>query len=208
MKNLKKLLFFAGASAVVGLFAACSSDASLGDDEKSSDQNVDQGGSAASSSAGKASGGSSGATPSCADAQCVRAIECVASCAGPVLQSGCCPCDAGTFDRQLECPASSGGTAGSGGGSGTGNTGSSAGGMDGQAGAAPTEPATGLNASCVDDACPDGLTPIHFYGVAGTAGPQFCWCTIPCADDPKVCPTGTSCTTISDGPGTVCFAQR
>ena len=73
------------------------------------------------------------------------------------------------------------------------------------AGVCPSADVSALNTNCVNDACPSGLTPVKFYGVAGTAGPQFCWCTIPCAADATVCPTGTSCTTISDGPGQVCY---
>jgi len=38
----------------------------------------------------------------CANIQCLRAIECVASCGGEVVQSGCCPCPAGTLDS-IEC---------------------------------------------------------------------------------------------------------
>jgi hypothetical protein len=63
---------------------------------------------------------------------------------------------------------------------------------------------TALNSPCVNDACPEGLTPVHYYGIAGPSGPLFCSCSIPCEDDPSVCPDGTTCLTISDGPGTVC----
>jgi hypothetical protein len=211
MKTTNNLALSCSLLALVALAPACSSDGSLGDNRRpsSSDQNVTEGGSATAGAAGKsgASGGSSGAASSCAEAQCVRAIECVAACDGPVLQSGCCPCDAGTFDRMLECSGSNGGTSGGGTSNGSGSTGASdAGGANGQAGADTTAPVTGLNAACVTDTCPENLTPVHFYGVAGMAGPEFCWCTIPCADDPKVCPAGTACTTLSDGPGTVCFA--
>ncbi len=31
--------------------------------------------------------------------QCIRAIECVQTCGGPVLQSGCAACPSGTFDN-------------------------------------------------------------------------------------------------------------
>ncbi len=44
---------------------------------------------------------------------CFRAVECVESCGGPVVQSGCCPCPEGSFDS-IDCP----GTTGSGGGGG------------------------------------------------------------------------------------------
>ena len=70
----------------------------------------------------------------------------------------------------------------------------------------PDEPPPGLNDACTDtNTCPDDLTPVKFYGVAGTNGPEFCWCSIPCADDPRVCPTGTTCQSIADGPSNVCY---
>ena len=62
-----------------------------------------------------------------------------------------------------------------------------------------------LNRDCVDDQCPEWLTPVHFYGIAGPSGPEFCWCTIPCEDEDVECPEGTSCVTVSDGPGLVCY---
>lgn len=43
-----------------------------------------------------------GGSPDCEQIQCLRAIECVETCDGPVVKSGCCPCDEGTFDR-IEC---------------------------------------------------------------------------------------------------------
>jgi hypothetical protein len=99
-----------------------------------------------------------------------------------VLKASCCPCDPGTFDN-IQCGAGGGG-----------------------AGGAPN--LDDLNTDCpADDACSEGLTPVPFYGVAGEAGPEFCWCTIPCEDDPNVCPETTTCTATGDGPGTVCFAN-
>jgi hypothetical protein len=214
MKSIPHIALSCSLAVLSGLIPACSGDASLGDNHgsQSADQDVHHGG-----SAGAASSASAGAATTCAAAECIRAIECVASCGGPVLKSGCCPCDAGTFDRALECGASTGGSGGggSGGGSSTAGTSNAAagtpadsGGSSAQAGAAPTAPGTdGLNAACGADAgCAAGLTPVHFYGVAGMSGPEFCWCTIPCADNPDVCPDGTACTNLSDGPGTVCFA--
>lgn len=38
------------------------------------------------------------AAPDCATTPCVRAVRCVSACGGAVVQSGCCPCPAGTFD--------------------------------------------------------------------------------------------------------------
>jgi hypothetical protein len=61
---------------------------------------------------GGGSSGSGGAYADCEKVQCLRAIECVESCAGPVLNRGCCACKAGTFDRVLECVAGTGGVAG------------------------------------------------------------------------------------------------
>lgn len=44
-----------------------------------------------------------------------------------------------------------------------------------------------------------------YFGIAGPSGPEFSSCEISCADDAKtVCPEGTACTTIADGPGSVC----
>ncbi len=64
-----------------------------------------------------------------------------------------------------------------------------------------------LNSDCEDDTCPDGLTPVFYFGIAGEAGPEFCSCSIPCADDADVCPDGSSCQTIADGPGEVCVQE-
>ena len=35
--------------------------------------------------------------------ECFRAVNCVAECGGPILQSSCCPCPKGTFD-DIVCP--------------------------------------------------------------------------------------------------------
>ncbi|MBW2464680.1 MAG: hypothetical protein JRH11_23735 [Deltaproteobacteria bacterium] len=40
----------------------------------------------------------------CEETPCLRANECVATCDGPVLYSGCCPCAEGQLDRVVECP--------------------------------------------------------------------------------------------------------
>jgi hypothetical protein len=147
-----------------------------------------------SGSAGR--GGSAGA-PDCEIVQCIRPIDCVEECGGPVLKSSCCPCDEGTFDN-FECDGGSGGSAARRG-----------------FGGEPNEPSGGsagagfdlsdLNSDCVDDTCPAGLTPIHYYGVAGPAGPEFCSCSIPCDERPSACPDGTECVNVSDGPGNVCW---
>ncbi len=55
--------------------------------------------------------------------------------------------------------------------------------------------------------CARGLTCVRYYGVAGARGPQMTSCEIKCGgDDEKKphCPNGQTCTTIADGPGSVC----
>lgn len=64
-----------------------------------------------------------------------------------------------------------------------------------------------LNTPCDNGTCPTGLTPVKYFGVAGPSGPEFCSCTIPCANDPKICPEKTTCVTIADGPGRVCSGE-
>ena len=73
--------------------------------------------------------------------ECVRAVDCVETCGGEIVQSGCCPCPDGSFDSE-ECTAQGGGGSGgstsSGGGSGGsfsgGGSGGSASGGGGSAG--------------------------------------------------------------------------
>jgi hypothetical protein len=135
----------------------------------------------ASSAGGKSTGGGG---KDCAAVQCFRAFECVEKCGGKVVASGCCPCESGTIDRATQCS----GNAGAGG-----------------EGGASSVDLSRLNESCVDGKCPSGLTPIKFYGIAGPAGPEFCWCSIPCGSSASVCPSGTECVNVADGPGLVCF---
>lgn len=52
--------------------------------------------------------------------------------------------------------------------------------------------------------CPPGLSPVEFCGIAGCSPVSFCTCEIPCDGDPSVCPPGTTCFNVSDGPGDVC----
>jgi hypothetical protein len=72
-----------------------------------------------------------------------------------------------------------------------------------------TPPAAGTSAPGVGqtcgsaDECAPGLECIKFYGIAGPRGPQFKSCEIRCGAD-KMCPTGTACKTVADGPGQVC----
>jgi hypothetical protein len=61
-----------------------------------------------------------------------------------------------------------------------------------------------LGKPCVDNQCPAGLTPVKYCGIAGCNNGEFCSCEIPCDKDPKICPAGTTCVTIADGPGQVC----
>ncbi|HMI89584.1 MAG TPA: hypothetical protein VK550_36170 [Polyangiaceae bacterium] len=59
--------------------------------------------------------------------------------------------------------------------------------------------------TCEDGKCARGLECISYYGFAGTAGPKFTACEIRCQMSGKpACPSGQSCVTISDGPGSVC----
>lgn len=53
------------------------------------------------------------------------------------------------------------------------------------------------------DRCAGGLSCVRYYGFAGTRGPEFRSCEIRCSDS-SACPKGTSCVTVSDGPGRVC----
>ena len=64
--------------------------------------------------------------------------------------------------------------------------------------------APGVGQTCGSaDECAPGLECIKFYGIAGARGPQFKSCEIRCGAD-KMCPTGTACKTVADGPGQVC----
>ncbi len=58
------------------------------------------------------------------------------------------------------------------------------------------------------DACPSGATCKTYYGFAGPSGPAFKSCEVPCgaAASGAVCPAGTACVTVADGPGAVCRA--
>ena len=56
-------------------------------------------------------------------------------------------------------------------------------------------------------ACAAGLTCIEYYGIAGPRGPKFASCEQRCAaGKASSCPSGLTCTTIADGPGSVCRA--
>lgn len=48
----------------------------------------------------------------CEQVQCLRAVNCAASCGGEIVQSGCCPCPDGMVDVEIDCKVC-GGFAGS-----------------------------------------------------------------------------------------------
>lgn len=81
-------------------------------------------------------------------------------------------------------------------------------GGDTTAGGDTTDPAPpdgpGRGEPCADGACAAGLECVTYYGIAGAQGPTFTSCETRCGDDPAVCPEGTTCQTIADGPGAVC----
>lgn len=56
---------------------------------------------------------------------------------------------------------------------------------------------------CGGAVCKPGQQCIEYFGIAGTNGPRFESCEWPCGKGQR-CPKGTTCTTISDGPGKVC----
>jgi hypothetical protein len=60
--------------------------------------------------------------------------------------------------------------------------------------------------ACPDDKCDTGLTCVSYYGIAGTRGPKFTSCEIPCKGG-AACPNGQKCITVADGPGQVCRPQ-
>ena len=65
----------------------------------------------------------------------------------------------------------------------------------------------GMGENCGEnDACAKGFECVSYYGIAGPRGPQFKSCEIKCEKnhEESVCPKGTHCTTIADGPGQVC----
>jgi hypothetical protein len=64
----------------------------------------------------------------------------------------------------------------------------------------------GQSETCDDGKCARGLQCVTYYGFAGAAGPKFASCEIRCdvASGKPACPSGQSCITISDGPGSVC----
>jgi len=132
----------------------------------------------AQSTGGSLTSGGTGTAVQCGTAVCSPSQECCnASC------SLCVPKGYGCI--AMEC--GSGGSSSIGGASATGGS----------------SGLPGLHQACVDKTCATGLTPVEFYGIAGTAGPLFCGCEIPCPDDE--CPSGMQCNYVFDGPGAVCY---
>lgn len=52
--------------------------------------------------------------------------------------------------------------------------------------------------------CSSGTVCLAYFGIAGSQGPEFKSCEIPCSLPGASCPLGQSCSTIADGPGQVC----
>lgn len=71
---------------------------------------------------------------------------------------------------------------------------------------ADTGPAGATGPICGSKTCGQGEQCIAYYGIAGPSGPKFEECGIPCQQDRPNggCPDGKRCTTIADGPGSVC----
>jgi len=138
------------------------------------------GGAPATGGVAAASGGSSAGTP-CGSAVCGTSEYCCnASCSICATING-----GGCID--MIC-------------SGTGGS-SSTGGAAGTGGASSI---TGLHSSCVNGACASTLlTPVTYYGMAGTAGPPLCNCEIPCST--TACPSTMRCGSVSDGPSNICM---
>ena len=71
--------------------------------------------------------------------------------------------------------------------------------------APPDVDLTQLGADCdPGGGCAAGLTCLTYTGLGGQ---ELHSCEIGCGEDPGACPAGSSCVTISDGPGAVCRAN-
>jgi len=64
--------------------------------------------------------------------------------------------------------------------------------------------AQGRDCSASQSACAGGTQCVAYFGIAGSSGPEFKTCEIPCSHPGARCPLGQSCVTIADGPGQVC----
>jgi eight-cysteine-cluster-containing protein len=68
----------------------------------------------------------------------------------------------------------------------------------------PSEPPPTKETKCGDKTCKAPRECIEYYGIAGPRGPKFHACEIRCRPGKGGCPKGLKCTTIADGPGSVC----
>jgi hypothetical protein len=69
----------------------------------------------------------------------------------------------------------------------------------------PTIDLDQLGAACSPShTCSPGVTCLTYTGLGGT---ELESCEIQCETDAGVCPPGTACITISDGPGAVCRVE-
>ena len=57
---------------------------------------------------------------------------------------------------------------------------------------------------CGGQVCTPPQQCLEYYGVAGARGPKLRSCEIPCDPAKGGCPAGQTCTTVADGPGSVC----
>ncbi len=64
--------------------------------------------------------------------------------------------------------------------------------------------AQGGDCSTSQSVCGSGTLCVAYFGIAGSSGPEFKTCEIPCSHPGARCPSGQSCVTIADGPGQVC----
>ncbi len=65
----------------------------------------------------------------------------------------------------------------------------------------------GGDCSAESSICADGTVCLAYFGIAGSQGPEFKSCEIPCLHPGASCPLGQSCVTIADGPGPVCIVD-
>jgi len=150
---------FSSLCLLVGVVLACSGNSNLGGSAGNVGGDQGQGG-AAIGTGGRASGGA--VSSGCTLTECFRNVECVVSCGGPVVQSGCCPCPSGSFDS-IQCQGAGGATSVGGNSSGLGGAvgsgGSHAGGVAPSGGAASNGGAVSLGgASSSGGATPAGGT--------------------------------------------------
>ena len=70
----------------------------------------------------------------------------------------------------------------------------------------PATNTPGIGQNCgPNDLCAPPAGCVSYYGIAGAKGPQFKTCEVKCDSLGKTpCPDGKKCTTVADGPGSVC----